>query len=334
MVGQAVYDAGQLSQKIGPMTGNNVQLAGKHTMPVEVNWHRDANDTTTPALAGLRASARVGWEQARVIGIEVGKADVPVNINAGILTTAAEIPVSQGVLRWDLVSDLTKEQLVISQKPMTVLENVAITPEMCSGWLKYVAPLVAETTSVNGQLSLAIQRAELMPMDLSKQTVEGLLTMHKAEVGPGPLSNEVIGIAKQIEQIRKQDLTQPVSGQTKAWLTLPEQKITFAMVDGRVHHRDLKVDIGDATLMTAGSVAVNGQLELLASMPIPDKWTDKGPMLAALKGQSLQFPVRGTISKPQMDASMLGQLGRQAIMNTGQNLIQQQLNKGLDKLFK
>ncbi len=334
LVGQAVYDAGQLSQKIGPMTGNNVQLAGQHTMPVEVNWHRNVNDTTTPALAGLRASARVGWEQARVIGIEVGKADVPVNINAGVLTTAAEIPVSQGVLRWDLVSDLTKEQLIIQQKPMTVLENVAITPEMCSGWLKYVAPLVAETTSVNGQLSLAIQRAELMPMDLTKQTVEGLLTMHKAEVGPGPLSNEVIGIAKQIEQIRKQDLTQPVSGQTKAWLTLPEQRISFAMVDGRVHHRDLKVDIGDATLMTAGSVGVNGQLELLASMPIPDKWTDRGPMLAALKGQSLQFPVRGTISRPQMDASMLGQLGRQAIMNTGQNLIQQQLNKGLDKLFK
>ncbi len=334
MNGQAVYDAQQLSQKIGPMTGNHVQMIGQHTMPIEVSWHRDANDTKTPALAGLRASSRIGWQQARVVGIEVGKADVPVNIQAGKLTTAAEIPVSGGMLRWDIFSDLTQETIVLQQKPMIVLENVAITREMCSGWLKYVAPLVADATSIEGKLSLQIQRAEFVPTNLAKQTIEGNLVMHKVEVGPGPLSNEIIGITKQIEQIRKPDLTQAASGQTKAWASLPEQNISFAMVDGRVHHRDLKVEVGDATILTAGSVAVDGQLEMVASMPIPDKWADKGPIMAALKGQALQFPVRGTISRPQVDASMLGQLGRQTMMNAGQNLIQQQLNKGLDKLFK
>lgn len=334
MNGQAVYDAQQLSQKIGPMTGNNVQMVGQHTMPIEVSWHRDAGDTKTPALAGLKASSRIGWQQARVVGIEVGKADVPVNIDAGKLTTAAEIPVSGGMLRWDIFSDLTQDTIVLQQKPMAVLENVAITREMCSGWLKYVAPLVADATSIEGKLSLQVKRAEFVPTNLARQTVEGNLVMHKVEVGPGPLSNEVIGIAKQIEQIRKPDLSQPVSGQTKAWATLPEQNISFTMVDGRVHHRDLKVDVGDATIMTAGSVAVDGQLEMLASMPIPDKWTEKSQVMGALKGQALQFPVRGTISRPQVDASMLGQLGRQTMMNAGQNLIQQQLNKGLDKLFK
>ncbi|MFO0941039.1 MAG: hypothetical protein U0930_09745 [Pirellulales bacterium] len=334
MNGQAVYDAQQLSEKIGPMTGNNVQMIGQHTMPIEVSWHRDSSDTKTPALAGLRASSRIGWQQARVVGIEVGKADVPVNIDAGKLTTAAEIPVSGGMLRWDIFSDLTQETIVLQQKPMTVLENVAITREMCSGWLKYVAPLVADATSIEGKLSMQIRRAEFVPTNLAKQTVEGNLVMHKVEVGPGPLSNEVIGIAKQIEQIRKADLTQSGSSPSKAWATLPEQNISFTMVDGRVHHRDLKVDVGDATIMTAGSVAVDGQLEMLASMPIPDKWTEKSQIMGALKGQSLQFPVRGTISRPQVDASMLGQLGRQTIMNAGQNVIQQQLNKGLDKLFK
>jgi translocation and assembly module TamB len=332
--GQAVYDAGQLSQKIAPMTGNNLQLAGQQTMPINVKWQRDTTDTTTSALAGLEASARFGWDQARVVGIEVGKADVPVNVTAGKLTTAAEIPVSGGVLRWDIFSDLTAPNLVIQQKPMTVLENVAITREMCSGWLKYVAPLLAEATSIDGRLSLALQRAEFTPSDLTKQTVEGQLLMHKAEVGPGPLSNELIGVVKQIDQIRKADFTQPVSAPNRVWLQLPQQQIAFAMVQGRVYHKDLKVDLGDASLSTSGSVDVAGQLELMASMPIPDKWTEKGVVLTALRGQSLQFPVRGTVSKPQLDASALRQIGRQTLESAGQNLLQQQLNKGLDKLFK
>jgi hypothetical protein len=331
--GQAVYDAAQLSQRIAPMTGNNIQLNGQQTMPIQVNWKRAAGDSG-PALAGLRASSRVGWESARVVGIEVGKADVPVVVDAGKLTTVAEIPVSGGKLRWDIFSDLTQPLIVLQQKPMVVLENVAITREMCNGWLKYVAPLLAEATSIDGRLSLAIDRADLTPTDLTKQTVQGRLVMHQAQVGPGPMSNEIIGLIRQFEAIKNPASVQTAANQNKAWLELPQQQIAFAMVEGRVHHRDLTVAVGDANITTAGSVDVTGNLELLASMPIPDKWTEKGPILAAMRGQSLQFPVRGTISRPQLDSSMLGQFGRQAISNAAQNLLQQQLNKGLEKLFK
>jgi translocation and assembly module TamB len=338
IVGQAVYDANQLATRIAPLTGNNVQMAGQYTMPIEVAWHRDSTDTQSSALAGLRARSRIGWEQARVIGIELGKADVPVDIQAGQLTSAAEIPVSGGMLRWDITSDLTRDLLVIEQKPMTVLENVAITREMCSGWLKYVAPLMAEATSIDGRLSLGLSRAQLTPTNLAQQTVEGQLVMHNAEVGPGPLSSEIMGIIKQIDAIRKPELTQSVSAQNKVWLHLPEQRIDFAMLEGRVHHKNVRVDIGDATITTAGSVDVAGQLQLVASMPIPDKWTEKGPVMAALRGQVLQFPVRGSISRPQVDSTALAQFGRQAaesaIQNAAQNAIQKQLNKGLDKLFK
>ena len=332
--GQAVYDAAQLSEKLAPMTGNQVQLAGSQTVPIDVQWHSDTNAPEgTSALAGLKASTRIGWEQARVVGIEVGKADVPVTINAGQLATAAEIPVSGGVLRWDVTSDLTQELLVIYQQPMTVLENVEITEEMCSGWLKYVAPLVAEATSVDGRLSLTLSRAELTPTDPRRQTVVGQLVMHKAEVGPGPLSNQVIGLVKQIDAIRKKDFTQSVSTQ-KVWMQLPEQQIDFQMVEGKVIHRNLNVRVGDANISTAGAVDVSGQMEMLATMPIPDDWIDKAPLLAGLRGQSLQFPMRGTLSKPQVDTALLEQLGRQTIQNAASGLLQQGISKGLEKLFK
>lgn len=335
--GQANYDAAQLTARLEPMLGKNIQLMGQQNVPIQVRWRRDASTAeSVPALAGLDANARLGWQQARVIGIEVGQADVPVTISRGRLATAAEIPVSGGMLRWDITSDLTQDLLVIEQKPMTVLENVAITREMCSGWLKYVAPLVADATSIDGRLSLSLDQATLSPTDLTKQTVAGRLSVHRAAVGPGPIVNEITGLVKQIEAIRNSTDPNQVAATdpNKTWMQLPEQQISFQMVEGRVHHRDLKMDIGDAVLLTSGSVDVAGTLGMVVALPLPEAWTSRGPVLAAMKGQTLQFPVRGTVTRPQLDASLLGQFGRQTIQNAAQNLLQEGLNKGLEKLFK
>ncbi len=330
--GQAIVDTAIFSNKIGPMTGRQVQLLGQQTVPVEVQW-TGSQDPALSMLAGLQASTRIGWEQARVLGIDVGKADVPVNIQAGQLTTQAEIPVSGGKLRWDLATDLGAEELVIHQAPMTVLENVEITEEMCKGWLKYVAPLIAETTSVDGRLSLTLDQAKLMPTLPKKQSVVGQLVVHSAEVGPGPLSTNIIGIVKQLDALRKKDFTQAVSSQ-QVWVRMPEQRISFRMIDGRIEHRDLNFRIGDVTMSTAGSVDVNGQMEMLASMPIPDDWVEKNPLLlSGLRGQSLQFPVRGTLQQPQVDVQSLRQLGRQTVQNAAQGMLEKGLSRGFEKIF-
>ncbi|MCC7334704.1 MAG: hypothetical protein IT422_06395 [Pirellulaceae bacterium] len=331
MKGQAIYDSVALSTKLAPMTGDQVQLVGQQTVPIDVTW-TSSIDPNASSLAGLKAVTRLGWEQARVAGIQLGKADVPVTIDAGRLATAAEFAVSGGKLRWDVTSDLTATDLVIVQKPMTVLENVEITPEMCQGWLKFVAPLLAEATSIDGKMSLRLDDARLTPADPKRQTVAGQLIMHNVTVGPGPLSNQVISLVKQVDAIRKKDFTQAVSAQS-VWMNMPEQQIDFKMADGRVTHRNVNVKVGDANISTSGSVTVDGQLDMLATMPIPDDWIEKSPLLAGMRGQSLNFPVRGTIKQPQMDADGLRQFSRQAVQGAATGLIQQQLSKGLGKLF-
>jgi translocation and assembly module TamB len=329
--GQAVVDTAKLSTKIGPMTGNQVQLFGQETIPIEAQWV-SSNDPNTSMLAGLQAVTRIGWQQARVAGIDVGQADVPVTVSHGQLATKAEIPVSGGMLRWDVTSDLTAEEMVIHQSPMTVLENVEITDEMCKGWLKYVTPLIAEATSVDGRLSLVLNQAKLVPANPRKQTVVGQLIMHSAEVGPGPLSNQIIGMVKQIDALRKKDFTQAASSQ-QVWMKMPEQRVDFQMVDGQVSHRNLNVRVGDVTLSTAGSVDVSGQMNMLASMPIPDDWVEKSPLLAGLRGQSLQFPIHGTLKQPQINSESIRQLGRQTVQNAAQGLLEKGLSRGFEKIF-
>lgn len=329
--GQAVYDAARVAERIQPWTGGQLQLAGQKTIPVEVVWKGKA-DSVGSTLAGLQAATRLGWDQARLVGINIGPADVPVSVTNGQLATAAEIPVSGGTVRWDVASDLTAQDMIIYQKPMIVLENVAITPEMCQSWLKYVTPLLADATSVEGRLSLKLDQATLNPTNTRNQTIAGQLLIHSAEVGPGPLSNQIITLVQQINAIRKQDFTQAVSSQ-KVWVKMPEQKIDFEMINGQVVHRNLNIRAGDVTVSTSGTVDIDGRMELLASMPIPDDWVEKSPLLAGMRGQSLQFPVRGTLSGPQMDLQLLKQFGRQQVQQAASGLIQQQLTKGLGKLF-
>ncbi len=329
--GQAAYDAAKVADRIKPWTGGQVQLAGQKTVPVDVIW-KGKSDSVGSSLAGLQAATRLGWEQARVVGINIGTADVPIAVTNGQLATAAEIPVSGGVVRWDVASDLTAEEMVIYQKPMVVLENVAITPEMCQSWLKYVTPLIAEATSVEGRLSLKLDQASLNPNNPRNQTVVGQLLIHSAEVGPGPLSNQIITLVQQINAVRKQDFTQAVSTQ-QVWLQMPEQKIDFEMHNGQVVHRNLNFNVGDVTISSSGTVDIDGRMEMLAAMPIPDSWVQKSPLLAGMQGQSLKFPVHGTLSSPQLDTQTIRQFGRQQLQQAASGLLQQQLSKGLGKLF-
>lgn len=329
--GQAIYDAAQVADRIRPWTGGQVQLVGQKTVPIDVVWKGKSNGVGS-ALAGLQAATRLGWDQARVVGIQIGTADVQVSVTNGQLATATEIPVSGGIVRWDVASDLTSSDMIIAQKPMVVLENVAITPEMCQSWLKYVTPLIADATSVEGRLSLKLDRAALNPVNPRNQTVVGQLLIHSAEVGPGPLSNQIIGLVQQIQAIRRQDFTQAVSNQ-KVWLKMPEQKIDFEMINGQVVHRNLNIHAGDVTISTSGTVDIDGRMELLAAMPIPDDWTEKSPLLAGLRGQSLQFPIRGTLTGPQLDTELLRQFGRQQVQQAASGLLQQGLSRGLEKLF-
>ncbi len=55
---------------------------------------------------------------------------------------------------------------------------------------------------------------------------------------------------------------------------------------------------------------------------------------AALSPRTVHRYSGGTVTRPKLDPSVLGQLGRQTIQNAAQSFLQKNLNKGLEKLFK
>ena len=138
---------------------------------------------------------------------------------------------------------------------------------------------------------------------------------------------------------------------------MPQQDVRFEVRDGAVYHRGLQLTIGNTVITTEGSVGIETQeLNLVTSVPLQESWfKNQATLAAAFKGQSLQIPVRGTLSQPKLDTRAIQDLTKQLAgaavqgalnkgiergqgalnkqLEKGQGALQSELNKGLNKLF-
>ncbi len=91
--GQVTYDAVSVAEKIKPWTGNYLTIAGQRTEPVELVWI--SNSKNANWADSLQAKMQVGWDSANLVGINIGKADVPLEIQNGQFRSKTTIPVSK-----------------------------------------------------------------------------------------------------------------------------------------------------------------------------------------------------------------------------------------------
>jgi hypothetical protein len=264
--------------------------------------------------------------------VQIGPLDIP--LSEGRLTTAPQL----------LLNERTPT-VVFERGPL--VQKVRISPEMCRLWLKFVAPLVAEATRAEGTLSLSLEGAAVPVMRPTQSDVAGTLEIHAAQIGPGPLAQQYIGLARQVRT-----LFDPAAGAAttvdpnRGWLVLPEQDVPFEVRGGAVHHRGLTMTVGDVKIETSGSVGIESQeINLLTSIPLQESWfKGREGALTALKGQSLVVPIKGTLTRPQLDGKVLENFAKQLAgsavqglldkqIERGQGLLQQELGRGLDKLF-
>ena len=86
-------------------------------------------------------------------------------------------------------------------------------------------------------------------------------------------------------------------------MTLDDQQVPFAMADGRVRHEGLQLNVAGTVVRSSGSVGLDESLDLLIEVPLPKSWFKQEILAAALGGEVLRIPVRGTLDRPQFDQS-------------------------------
>jgi len=321
--------AGKLNDEIGPQAQltsvaiNDPYQSAIRNPKSEVHWSRR-----------IRAQLELPWSGANVYGLPVGPGKVAATLGDGSLQIAPlALAVGEGQLNLapNIRFDPAPSELMMPAGP--VITNVRISPQVSEAMLKYVAPVLAGATQSEGQFSLQLDGLRMPLADTKKTDSAGKLTVHSVRVTPGPTTQPFFSLAQQIEAIVKRR-DPSASRQPASLLSIRDQQVNFRVVDGRVHHQNIEFQVGDVVMRSQGSVGVDETIAFTVSIPVQDQWIAKEPLLASLKGQSLQVPVTGTLKRPQVDQRAVANLSAQLVQNAAGQAVGNELNKALDKILK
>ena len=208
--------------------------------------------------------------------------------------------------------------VVVDRGPL--LENVRISPEMCSLWLKFVAPLVADATRAEGKFSLSLEGAERADRRRRWPATSPARWRSKRPRSARARSpSNILGMAQADSLVLRAGAGAAAGDDTnRGWLVMPQQDVQFEVREGAVHHRGLKMTVGDMVITTEGSVGIETQqINLVTSIPVQESWLkNRTGMFAALKGQTIKIPSparsrsRGSIRGPAGPGQAAGRRGR------------------------
>jgi hypothetical protein len=222
--------------------------------------------------------------------------------------------------------DLSGSPRVLVIDPGPVADHVQFTPDMTRTWLRYVSPLMADATSIDGRFSLASNGARVPLSPGASEPVQGTLQIHTAQVGPGPAAQKILPVVEQVRALLKGTLPNPFGGggrRDEAWLMLGEQAVQVWVENRRVYHDRIAYSVGDAVLTSSGSVGFDDSLDLTVEIPLQEKWL--GSQLMSLKGESLKIPVTGTLDAPVVDPRPLTEFNKQLAGRAAEGLLQRLL---------
>ncbi len=317
--GEAACDLARVTPIVQSFIGNGVSLAGNDTQRFELTGPLYDADRKIVPWEKLNGSARVGWDRIDLYGFPIGKQAVEAQLREGVVAmNPLVVPVSGGRVRLEPTLRLAGQQ-ELRLAPGVLADHITITPEMANQHLKYVVPIMAGVAQVGGAFSVVIDQLRV-PLDHPENgEIEGKLTVHSVDIGPGYITQELATL-----------LQQPLTvGLTR------ESTVDFKMIQGRIYHQNLEFAFPGVTVRTHGSAGLADQsLSMLAEIQLSGQRLGNLPIAQQLvSSQAIRLPITGTLSKPAIDARALAEATGQTLRNAAEGALEQGLNRGLQKLL-
>ena len=313
-------------------TGRTVRLHGTGEQPFivrgpifETVTGSDYVAETAPLISPrLQASTRVGWSGGQVLDLAVGAGMTEVIVDQAVVSAEVKpTEFSGGRFQMSPKIDLRSGQPVLYLERQRLLDQAQLTPQTCASVLKFINPLAAGATSAEGVFSIDSDGLQVPLYDATKMRGRASVTLQNVVVSAGPMAEQLIGAAKQIQALVRPD---KVDSQRdyNTWLRMSEQTVPVSVENGRVYHEGIRFSHDGVEIETTGSVGMDQTVDMMARIPIPDQWLEKSKYLEGLRGQALSIPITGTISKPIID--------RRAINNYSAQLARSAANSALNKV--
>ena len=297
------YDWAQVTTLASAFLPKDLILEGKRKDVITFSSKYPA-DKPDLLYANLNADINSGFEQLRYNGVNLGKTEPKINIENGFLkieplsTTA-----NNGKLNFAAEADLNKKpMLLITPKPMKIIEDFEINDEIAQKYLLFFNPIFADSFNVTGKTSLHCETL-ILPIkegDNNDIDIEGTFS---------------------VEQLNLQTSEKGLLGQLYSLIGRkgPGQQITvrptkFTLKKGLVHYDDMQVDIGDNPLNFRGTIGLDKKLyQLEVTLP----YTVKGTTARVDKqteAKRITLPITGTIDKPVLDVKKFLEINAQNII--------------------
>jgi hypothetical protein len=323
-----------VNQLLVQWTGNAVSFTGGSWQPFELKGPLLPPKSTVDGAEPWLDSQLVGrtalqWEKAELYQLPVGntKIDVLVDKSIAQFTANSQSQIVDQLMKARPTLDLRQTPMLsVAEGPL--LQGLQIKSEDARELIKYVAPIIADSTSATGSVSVSSEGIHVPLLDPLKASARGTMELGELTIGPGPLLNKVLPLLDQIQSLLRHGSD---SLQGDKWLRLKPQTVPFSVQDGRVHHEGLRFNYKNLVVTTKGSVGFDQSMNLSIQVPIVDDWLENQPLLAGLKGQSIVIPVSGTLTKPKLDANAVSQLTQQFLRDSAKGAINNAVGQQVDK---
>jgi hypothetical protein len=320
--GQISYDLERLTGLLRPWLGAEIRLVGRNTSAVSYHGPCAADR----ALATGKAAAGLRWDSIIAYGIQVGPGEMKATMADGVAQIEPlDLAVSQGHLHLAPRLRLAPDPMELTLPAGPLAQQIQIDPAMCASSLKFLIPSFAGVSSARGTFSIDLDGCRIPLKDPAKGKFDpaqidlaGRFTIHSMEIGPGALTGELGTFLSRAAPagLRQNSIVQ------------------FRVLDGRVYHQGLELVFPEFSIRTRGSVGFDQTLAIEAELPVPPKWLANNPLIPqAVRNQTIRVPIAGTLAKPQLNQQVMQDLTRQFLQKAAGNVIEGELNKGLNQLF-
>lgn len=327
------YDLAKVEPVLKRYLGKTAAASGKDTKPFKATGGVLAGKPVTVEPSKLSGNAGLSWTSLRAYGFDVGSGELTATADRGRVTaTPVRATFGGGTVTAEPTLKMSPGAYDLSFKPGKVVDKAKLTPAVCAEALGYALPAIANAAQADGVVSFDLGDNSFPLTDPAAGSFKGTLTIHEGAVSPGPVVTEVLnvlGVGTPTVQLAK------------------GSAVPVELKNGRVTHSNFGLVVGGTTVSTSGSVGTDGTLDLTVSVPIgmtlAEKVIPNQPTAQkAIARQLLAIKVKGTLTKPQLDldgmqkqvqAAVTG-AAKDVVKDKSQELLDDAVKKGLDKLFK
>jgi hypothetical protein len=330
--GMLAYDLARLEPQLKSFLGKDAKVVGKDSRPFKLSGRLDDGGKTLTAAVGqtrspfdgLIGSAAVAWQSVRAYGFEVGAAELKAALDRGIVkANPVEATFGGGKVRLEPTVYLNSKDYDLTLASGRIVERARLTPAACADALGFALPAFANAAQADGTISLDLEQNRIPLTDPDRALVRGKLTVHTATVSPGPLVTELATLL----------------GAKQTTLTLAsEQVVPVRLENGRVHHENFAIRIGQSDIRSSGSVGLDGGLALVLELPVPPRMLERllprNPILRdSLAKQRIRVPVGGTLQRPRLDAKALDDGVAAVVRGSAKDAVGELFKKSQDRLL-